>query len=228
MKKVIKLDGIDTDKTLDEVVIDIVIGAIDQGVDLSGSDIKSALVASFERAKDYQSLMDAAADKSLKEIGEANPCYNVVCPQCKGDTGEDRRNFCMRPNNHSHDCRFNMKQNPPSSLNYDEYMPTHKEALDRLEVLGELKGERLSYQEQNTQYNKARSQEDRWNTEVKGLDFSMLQAAVEKATTEYIDGSVKYYNAKNLDDISVEVLARNICVEVEKAMGIFPNINCLY
>jgi len=203
---------IDLNKTRFEKALELTVNEIESAVVMAGGPvekelIRDALMESIER-RQIQMLNKELAEKSLKETGEAYPCRNLVCPNCVDNTvqpdGSQRTYFCLL-NETCYDCLFQMLTSPPSTLNYDDYMPTHQEALDRLEKEGLLSGPRLKYQQDSFYYDKARHNEERWGTEIKGIDFNILRAAILKV-------------------LQSQVTATNICLEVEKAMGIFPNI----
>ena len=160
--------------------------------------------------------------QSFLETGEANPCFNLVCPHCISELN-GRTNFCDREVN-SYDCLFKMSSPPPNSLNYSEYMPSHQEALDRLESNNLLSGQRAEYALENVKYNKATTQEDRWNTEVKGITLHQAELAFITSLESYCKFILEEDGIDITDHMSISVVSRNACIELEKAMGIFPNI----
>ena len=87
-----------------------------------------------ERVAMYE-LLEEREEKELQEKHGIDPkvCYNHVC-----ENNEDGVCDCTpgRPSG----CLYRMTDLPPNSLDYDEYMPSHQEALDRLEANGLLKG----------------------------------------------------------------------------------------
>lgn len=173
----------------------------------------------------FSVLMELAIEQSRQsflETGEANPCFNLVCPHCVSELN-GRTNFCEREVN-SHDCLFNMLTPPPNSLNYNEYMPSHQEALDRLESNNLLSGQRAEYALENVKYNKAATQEDRWNTEVKGITLHQAELAFIASLESYCKFILEEDGVDITDHMSISVVSRNACIELEKAMGIFPNI----
>ena len=99
-------------------------------------------------------------------------------------------------------------------------MPSHREALDMLEKHDLLKGDRQRYREAWERYNRADSSEERDNAEVKGISFSQLRACI----TNILMDKETYDDFELGCESDVKILANNIAIEVEKAMGIYPNI----
>ncbi len=204
-----------------------ILRAVESQTDLTreNSNIVEALEEAKERNGIYQQWENKQAEKLFKEGKEPYPCCNMVCEHYQQsehvyaeDNGEikfsGRHDYCKT--NDSHGCMFQMSSHPPNSLNYDNYMPTHVEALDMLEKNGLLKGERQRYAEANASYDKAESPNERRNTEIKGVTFAQLHEIVKKIGKEIPE----FFNP----DYDNTALAQNMCVEVEKAMGIYPNI----
>ncbi len=203
-----------------------ILRAVEDQTDLTreNSNIVEALEEAKERSNMYQAWEDAQANKLIKEGKEPYPCLNAVCghyvqveDEHVADNGEvkysGRFNYCGE--GMSHGCMFQMNSHPPNSLNYDEYMPTHVEALDMLEKNGLLKGSRKEYEEANVYYNKANT-DDRHSTEIKGINFKHIYAIME-----YIYKEMPYFFNPESNGTA---LCQNICMEIEKAMGIYPNI----
>jgi len=208
-----------------------ILRAIEDQTDLTreNSNLEEALNEAKERGKMYQQFEDAKAQKLLKEGKEPYPCCNMVCKsyvqsentQIDNSSGVThfwgRSDYCNT--NDSHGCTFQMSSHPPNSLNYEEYMPTHIEALDMLEKHGLLKGDRQRYKEANARYSKVQTQEERHQTEIKGITFAQLHEAVLQLEKEMPD----FFNPES----APVAIAQNLCVEVEKAMGIYPNIRLI-
>lgn len=190
---------------------------------LSGeNDLCKAFNDAIHRNQMRMELSIEQSRQSFLETGEANPCFNLACPHCVSELN-GRTNFCEREVN-SHDCLFNMLTPPPNSLNYNEYMPSHQEALDRLESNNLLSGQRAEYALENVKYNKAATREDRWNTEVKGITLHQAELAFREALSSYCKFILEEDGVDITDHMSISVVSRNACIELEKAMGIFPNI----
>ena len=189
------------------------------------SNIVEALEEAKERNTIYQRWEDANAEKLIKKGKEPYPCCNMVCKEYKQfefskvkSNGEyvfsGRSDYCNSGD--SHRCMFQMSSHPPNSLDYDEYMPSHIEALDMLEKHGLLKGDRATYQEANCKYDKAKSQKERNQTEISGITFAQIYDCI----LEIVSNIPEFFNP-DMDEIA---LCQNMCVEIEKAMGIYPNI----
>lgn len=188
------------------------------GITRENSNIEKALDDAEERGRLYDAH-DARREKELEKTGISKKhCVNEVCK-------DNRDNMCMNPHGRPVSCMYRMITNPPNSLDYtDEYMPSHREALDMLEKHGLLEGDRQRYLEASVYYDKAKNYKDRNLTEIKGINFNVLEACSAKAIDEYLDYILTEGGIDLKEYISVEVLARNIDIEVEKAMGIYPNI----
>jgi hypothetical protein len=184
----------------------------------NNSNIVEALQEAKERAIVYDAY-DALEEKKLLESYGIQPdqCYNSVCEHClDGKCDEEMGRSCS--------CIYRMIESPPNPLCYNEYMPSHHEALDRLEAHGLLKGERLEYQKECAQYERAQTQNERRNTEIKGITLNQLTQAVMNILNFFKEHEP---DLTIQDEDSFDVIARNICLEVEKAMGIYPNIRPL-
>jgi hypothetical protein len=189
---------------------------------IESGQLDSSLNEAFNHAKEDSILIDANNSFMEKELHdkhgiETDCCYNSPCKHCDGLKCDCS---VYRPV----ECLYRMITTPPNQLDYSEYMPSHKEALDCLEAHGLLKGERAEYEKENSRYDRAKSYNERENTEVRGITMSQLIDCIKTATYEYIQGVRKYYGAETIDDIDTNVIARNSATEVEKAMHIYPNI----
>ncbi|MFA5135365.1 MAG: hypothetical protein WC505_06305 [Patescibacteria group bacterium] len=198
------------------------------GITAENSNLVSALADSFERSKAYQASSDRKAEALRLAGKEPYPCRNAVCPrQCPNRDG--RYHFCTT--NDSHDCLYQMDDGPPNSLNYEEYMPSHQEALDRLEKHGLLRGDRQRYIEESARFGKATNQQERSSVEVKGITMQQLQLCCSVAMQEFAQNPyVRRDTGEEFCDQlleETELLAQNIGLNVEKAMGIYPNISRL-
>jgi hypothetical protein len=177
------------------------------GLNIENSNINDAINEAIERSKLYD-ILEKREEKRLEEIGVTKTqCFNAVC---KDNICAD----CNEDGGSAVGCMYRMVQPPPNSLNYKDYMPTHLEALDMLEKHNLLKGDRQEYIEANSRYGKPNTQNERLNTEIKEINFHILKQC--------------YYNALKTsqyeDTEDWEVLIQNLCVEIEKSMGIYPNI----
>jgi predicted adenine nucleotide alpha hydrolase (AANH) superfamily ATPase len=134
---------------------------------------------------------------------------------------------CTENNHHPVDCPFRMISHPPNIMDYDEYIPSHREALDMLEKNGLLKGDREEYLKANLYYGKAKNYEERDKTEVKGITMAQAREAIKTAINESFQYLVSEgeLSQEIVDNFIVpEVIASNATCELEKAMGIYPNI----
>jgi len=182
------------------------------GLDDTNSNLTEGIREAMHRAVLYDE------HDRFKEI-EYYEKYGIESRMCKNNVCSDNNGGECKNDDRPVGCLYRMVDNPPNSLCYDEYMPSHREALDMLEYHGLLKGEREEYKKANSKYDKARSREERHSTEIKGIDFNMLIEVLYNVL------SGEYYRAETdpMNDVPVEAHVQNICVEVEKAMGIYPN-----
>lgn len=191
------------------------------GINKSNSNIEKALDDADERARIYNfEIIQAEKELIIKGI-QPRVCYNGVCD--KNNHSDECQNAHCRPIS----CMHRMTSIPPNRLDYREYMPSHREALDVLEKNELLKGDREEYLEDSIYYNKARNSDERHNTEIKGIDFNMLTKCVMTSLSNCVD-FIKGEDGVDLTDyINPETFSRNVCCEVEKAMGIYPNIKLI-
>ncbi len=184
------------------------------GLTEDNSNVSQAFDEAVERNKLYQAHNRFQEKELFVKHGiEIDECHNMVCK----DYVEGSR--CKELNN-AIGCLFRMTESPPNTLNYDDYMPSHHEALDMLEKHDLLKGDRQRYKEAYSRYNSANNSEERESTEIKGIDFSQLKACVVNILT---DSNFDGFEVGDREDANI--LATNITIEVEKAMGIYPNIS---
>jgi hypothetical protein len=193
------------------------------GLTKDNSNIVQALQDAKERADAYEQL-DLQKARKLAEAGlEPCPCFNIVCKHYHQDSIEtNRMNWCDREIA-CHSCLFQMLEEPPNSLNYDEPMPSHKAALTKLEELGQLKGQFLEHQTENSRYERV-TRTERNEHMISGITMDCLSIVIETAIQDLIDNPYVPDEEKIGLDQNKQVIARNATVEVEKAMGIFPNL----
>ncbi len=182
------------------------------GLTEENSNISEAFDEALERAEVYKAH-DRFKEKELSEKYGVLPsqCYNGVCEYNSEGVCTDKSPAVG--------CIFRMVTSPPNSLSYNEYMPSHREALDMLEEHGLLKGDREEYLKVNKYYDKAESQFERSQTEIKGIKMVQVEACIKEVLMDNT-----FEGLSLLDEGDVDVLAKNILLEVEKAMGIYPNI----
>lgn len=179
------------------------------------SNLVEAIQEAKERAAMYK-MLEKKREKELQEKHGIDPkvCYNYVCRSNRGGT-------CDCAFGRPVGCIFRMTDLPPNSLDYDEYMPSHKEALDRLEANGLLKGERQRYLEECAQYGKAATQVERGQYVINGVTMNQFRQALTNCLKR-LRGMISPFDIE--DDGDVGLLANNVTVEMEKVLGIYPNI----
>jgi len=190
---------------------------------VENSNLLDAIKDSKTRAKTYKKLALKAAQELYDAGMEPYPCCNMVCEHyCQDENIEvidgihyrsGRKNYCKAYQ--SHECMFQMDNHPPNKLSYNEYMPSHVEALDMLEKHSLLAGDREVYEKANVHYGKPSSQAERSETKIENVTFRQLEQVILTVLHDLPPG---FANSDH------NVLARNITIEAEKAMGVFPNI----
>lgn len=164
---------------------------------------------------------DRAMDR-FRHGEEPYPCHNAVCPQYKADA--ERPNYCGL-GAECFNCSFQLIDEPPSPLEYEEDLPSYQEALDILELNGILTGPRTEQLRLATAYrtNKPASMTERDEYEVI-LPMHTIKSCIENAI---IDIAQNEYNTELertiLDDWNARI-AIAASQELEKACGVFPNI----
>ena len=197
-------------------------GSVLSGMEVQPDEISFAIQEAIERNRMYQLMNNRKAKLYYEKYGiDPMMCENLVCSDCKNgycDAGDSPIG-----------CMYRMTSSPPNDLNYDEeYMPSHREALDMLEKHDLIKGSRQEYLEANAQFGKAESCSERESTEVKGITMAHIGYCVKEALETYIHSIKEHWNDNtDYSGIDVDVVARNTNVNVEKAMGIYPNIRGL-
>ena len=168
----------------------------------------------------YAAVENSRANDLQKKGLEPFPCDNAVCK----DNGyeEKRGSFCKKGAS-CHGCLFQMLDAPPNSLNYSGYMPTHQEALDMLENRGILSGEKERYKKESLHYQQAMPQGNRHNYEIKNIKMFHIRMAVEQTLKSFHDN--EYADIDFNDPDEWNLLSHDVCLEVEKAMGVYPNIH---
>jgi hypothetical protein len=187
-----------------------ILKAIEDQTDLNrtNSNISEAFDEAVEQAKMYNFLELQKAEIFKQRGIHPFTCYNSVC---KDNSGENTCNLKEK----CHGCIFQMTSPPPNSFSYDTEMPSHKEALDILEKHGLIKGEleRIRKENQKYQNSKPETQKGRGNTEITGITFLQLEEMVSECFNIFKDVEI--------DEIA---FYQCLCVEIEKGMGIYPNI----
>jgi len=153
---------------------------------------------------------------------ELYPCFNQKCPTAT------TQGTCSKKQ--SWDCLYQMVEPPPNPMDYEGEMPSHREALQILEEQGNIKGELTRIRAENMKYveSKAQGSEERYGTEIHGITMAQLEACVLTLFREAReDGNIFAGMGGGLSLEEEEIFAKNLLIEVEKAMGIYPNIRPL-
>lgn len=205
-----------------------IIKAVEEQSDITedNSNLREAIQEARERNDILVQHLKNVAENNKKQGLEPNPCFNSVCEKHKSIFGE-RTHYC-EDEYFSHGCLFRMLESPPNSLNYSGYMPTHKEALDMLEKNGLLKGDKSEYQDIFEEYKKCKTQEERKNVVLDGV--TIHQAG--KALDNVLDGIIIFFKNNNQKEVlpseifenEKDLIVRNFQIELEKVLGVYPNI----
>lgn len=188
--------------------------------------IISALQDAYIRSRQYEQCDINKSQERMSKGLEPNPCFNLVCQHCVESDENFRTNYCDLEYN-CHSCSFQMLEEPPNSLNYGfDEMPTHKQALDILEHEGIIKGRTSEWVEECRKYanSKAPNNMLRRTTEIQGISMETLESCIVNAFLSYIESEyVPKLESDILNEWGVRIASQS-CLEVEKAMGIYPNI----
>lgn len=166
-------------------------------------------------------IVDDMREKQLQNENNIDPkiCMNEPCEH--NNSGQCKSPFCKPVS-----CMYRMITHPPLSMDYDGYMPSHKEALNMLEKNNLLHGKRQDYLEASIYYGKAESQGERECAEITGITMFQAKECVKTAIKDHLYYMVECgeMSKEDYENIDIEVISRNATLEIEKAMGIYPNI----
>jgi hypothetical protein len=209
------------------------------GEDFASEDsIKKGIEEAFERNNWRLQIFERKAQEKISKKQEPFPCFNSVCPK-----NNNEQNSCAK-NLLCYDCLFQMTSFPPSSLKYtaneNEKMPSHQEALNLLVEAGLLKDESWENQIETIYFRnqkKPKTQYERGQIEIKGITMDQFRGIILNFLEEFFNDHksiiggyefppiAKDFDFTNEDDR--EIFAQNICMGIEKVMGIYPNIQSL-
>jgi len=199
--------------------------------------IQKGLEEAMERNQIRTELFFRKAQSALIQKGNPFPCFNMVCPENIHDTNSCKKELICW------DCLFQMLDPPPNSINYsinNEKMPSHQEALDLLVSHNLLKDETWERELETIYFRdkkKPKTQYDRGQEEIKGVTMDQFRGIILNFLEEFFNehttivGEYQFppiaedFDFKDEEDR--EIFAQNICVGIEKVMGIFPNIKPL-
>jgi hypothetical protein len=202
--------------------------AIAQAEEVSGLSrntslfIQAMIEAFAQSAVIHNGFVVKSGERALKGL-EPHPCFNAVCSS--HSTEPTRHNFCKQQSN-CWGCSFQMTSPPPSELNYDEYMPNHQEALDLLEANGLLNGPIQESIDAAQKYylDKPKDFNERMETEVNGLPMWKIERCIKNAFDEIITDEHVEEKQREILYYWDTIISRIALTEIEKALGIFPNI----
>lgn len=193
------------------------------GLTRSESLFIQAMIEAMHQANIINNTFVAkAGERALKGL-EPNPCFNAVCSSWGNEP--TRHNFC-KLSHQCWGCSYQMTSPPPSELNYDEYMPNHQEALDLLEANGLLNGpvQEAIEAAQKFYLDKPKNFNERMETEVNGLPMWKIERCIKNAFDEIINDEQVEEKQREILYYWDTIIARIALTEIEKALGIFPNI----
>ena len=102
--------------------------------DFTGGSIEYYKKELYDRVDDKIEIAKDLSMAIFHETGKINPCYNEVCKSCRCVIGRDYPS-CTKGLS-AFNCLYQMVTPPPNSLDYDGYMPTHQEAINKLHEIG--------------------------------------------------------------------------------------------
>jgi hypothetical protein len=177
------------------------------------SNIVEALQEAKGRAVLYE-MMNRCREKELQEKHNIDPkmCRNEVCEHCESGV-------CDCEHGRPVGCIYRMVDHPPNSLDYEDYMPSHREALDRLEAKGLLKGERQRYLEECAKYGRPTSSSERGQYVINGVTMDQFRQALLNCMKELMGQNFSFD-----EEGDQNIVANNVTIEMEKVLGIYPNI----
>jgi len=193
------------------------------GLSRDASLFVQAIVETFAQMSVIDnSLAAKAGERALKGL-EPNPCFNAVCSSHGNEP--TRHNFCKQ-GYHCHECLFRMTSPPPIEMNYHEHMPNHQEALDLLEANGLLDGPIKEAIDEAQKYylEKPSNFNERMETEINGLPMWKAELCIKNAFRHIYESNEVENSHREVLYYWDIIIARNALVEIEKALGIFPNI----
>lgn len=200
------------------------------------SSIKQGIEEAFERNAMRLQIMENKSKDLISKGKNPYPCFNSVCSKNIQESDSCGKGVIC------HDCLFQMTSAPPNSLNYsmNDKFPSHQEALDLLVEAGLLKDESWEHQIEHIYFRnqkKPTTQYDRDQVEIKGITMSHLRGIILNFLEEFFNehksiiGGYEFPPiAKDFDftdECDREIFVQNICIGIEKVMGIYPNIRSL-
>lgn len=219
MSNVISFEQAKQEKILTRLT-DSILGEIGLGQ----MDLTEAFFAAIENAKMIDGLLQQKSEERAAAGLEPNPCFNRVCSEWRDEVGH--RDYCARAYE-CHGCIMQMTSFPPNHLDYAiDPLPSHSEAIALLEHYGHIDGPISEHLAEMSKYEneKAANYGERDAVEIKGISMGTLKKCIntvigECLTSEFVN-EVDKIGLENYQ----EAIARNVTSEVEKAMGIWPNI----
>jgi len=202
----------------------------------SESSIKQGIEDAMDRNSVRLEIFKRKSQEKITKGENPYPCHNTVCPENIYETNSCKKGLICW------DCLFQMLDSPPNSLNYsmNEKMPSHKEALDLLVESHLLKDESWERQIETIYFREQKkplTQYERGQEEIKGVTMDQFRGIILNFLEEFFCDHKSIIGGYDFGPIAPdwdftqgedrEIFARNICLGIEKVMGIYPNIRSL-
>lgn len=200
------------------------------------SSIKQGIEDAMDRNTMRLKIFERKAQEAMNKDENPYPCHNMVCPENVYETHTCKKGLLC------YDCLFQMTNSPPNSINYsmNEKMPSHQEALDLLVENGLLKDESWENQIETIYFRdqkKPLTQYDRGQVEIKNVTMNQFRGIILNFLEEFFNDHKSIIGGYEFGPIAPdwdftqeedrEIFAKNICLGIEKVMGIYPNIRKL-
>jgi len=202
------------------------------------NSIKQGIEDAMDRNEMRLNLFARKAQEAIDKNENPYPCFNTVCSDNISESNTCKKGLIC------YDCLFQMTAPPPNSINYssneDEKMPSHQEALDLLVENGLLKDESWERQIETIYFReqkKPATQYERDQEEIKNVTMEQFRGIILNFLEEFFNEHKSIIGGYNFgpiasdfdftDETDREIFAKNICLGIEKIMGIYPNIRSL-
>jgi hypothetical protein len=200
------------------------------------SSIKQGIEDAMDRNSIRLKLFERKSQEQKNKGKNPYPCHNMVCPENIHETSTCKKGLICW------DCLFQMLSSPPNSINYsaNEKMPSHQEALDLLVENGLLKDDSWEHHLEHIYFREQKkplTQYERGQEEIKGVTMDQFRGLILNFLEEFFCDHKSIIGGYDFGPIAPdwdftqeedrEIFARNVCLGIEKVMGIYPNIRSL-
>jgi hypothetical protein len=200
------------------------------------SSIKQGIEDAMDRNGIRLKLFERKSQEQKNKGKNLYPCHNTVCPENIHETNSCKKGLICW------DCLFQMLSSPPNSIDYsvNEKMPSHQEALDLLVENGLLKDDSWEHHLEHIYFREQKkplTQYERGQEEIKGVTMDQFRGIILNFLEEFFCDHKLIIGGYDFGPIAPdwdftqeedrEIFARNVCLGIEKVMGIYPNIRSL-